>query len=191
MFESGTVAAVVLAAGGGTRWDGEGHKLLARAAGRPLAEYALTAAAEAGLDELVVVTGPVDLVGAGIVPEGATVLHNDRWLDGQSGSLRLAVEHARARGHEALVVGLADTPGVPPEAWRAVAATPSPLAVATFEGRRRPPTKIGRQLWDDLPVSGDEGARSLLSGRPDLLMEVACSGDPTDVDILEDLRRWN
>tara|TARA_B100000700_G_scaffold256522_1_gene289802 strand:+ start:971 stop:1546 length:576 start_codon:yes stop_codon:yes gene_type:complete len=191
VFVPGTVAAVVLAAGGGTRWDGDGHKLLALAAGRPLAAYALIAAAEAGLDELVIVAGPADLVGAGIVPDGATVLHNDRWLDGQASSLRLAVEHARLVGHAAVVVGLADSPGVPSEAWRAVAAAPSPLAVATFDGRRRPPTRIGRELWDDLPVGGDEGARNLISGRPDLLVEVACPGDPTDVDMLEDLRRWN
>ena len=186
-----TVAAVVLAAGGGTRWDGDGHKLLAPLGGRPLAAHAFDAAAAAGLDELVVVVGAVDLVAAGVVPDGATVLANGRWADGQAGSLRLAVEHARSRGHAAVVVGLADSPGVPSEAWRAVAAAPSPLAVATFAGRRRPPTRIGRNLWDDLPTEGDEGARGLLSGRPDLVREVPCPGDPADVDVLEDLRRWS
>ncbi|MEO2113467.1 MAG: nucleotidyltransferase family protein, partial [Acidimicrobiales bacterium] len=30
----------MLAAGGGTRWDGEGHKLLADLDGRPLAAHA-------------------------------------------------------------------------------------------------------------------------------------------------------
>ncbi len=187
----GTVAAVVLAAGGGTRWDGDGHKLLAPLDGRPLAALSLEAAAEAGLDELVVVLGAVDLVAAGAVPDGATVLTNDRWVDGQAGSLRLAVHHARSAGHAAVVVGLADSPGVPLEAWRAVAAAPSPLAVATFDGRRRPPTRIGRELWDDLPTEGDEGARGLLSRRPDLVLEVPCPGDPADVDVLEDLRRWS
>ncbi len=189
-------AAVVLAAGGGSRWDGDGHKLLAEVDGRPLAAHALTAAADAGLDELVVVTGAVDLTGvlAGVLDEAlpvtVKVLHNERWAEGQAGSLGLAVAHAAAVGHAAVVVGLADSPGVPTEAWRAVAAVEAELAVATFAGRRRPPTLIGRSLWGQLPQAGDQGARGLLDERPDLVVEVPCPGDPADVDTMEDLWRW-
>ena len=189
-------AAVVLAAGGGSRWDGDGHKLLAELDGRPLAAHALAAAAGAGLDELVIVTGAVDLSGvlAEVVSEASPVaikvLHNDCWAEGQAGSLGLAITHAAAVGHDAVVVGLADSPGVPPEAWRAVAAVEAELAVATFAGRRRPPTLIGRSLWDQLPEVGDQGARGLLGERPDLVVEVPCPGDPADVDTMEDLRRW-
>ena len=189
-------AAVVLAAGGGSRWDGDGHKLLAEVDGRPLAAHALAAAADAGLDELVVVTGAVDLTGvlAGVLDEAlpvtVKVLHNERWAEGQAGSLGLAVAHAVAGGHDAVVVGLADSPGVPTEAWRAVAAVEAELAVATFAGRRRPPTLIGRSLWGQLPQAGDQGARDLLADRPDLVVEVPCPGDPADVDTMEDLWRW-
>jgi CTP:molybdopterin cytidylyltransferase MocA len=189
-------AAVVLAAGGGSRWDGDGHKLLAEVDGRPLAAHALAAAADAGLDELVVVTGAVDLTGvlAGVLDEAlpvtVKVLHNERWAEGQAGSLGLAVAHAVAVGHDAVVVGLADSPGVPTEAWRAVAAVEAELAVATFAGRRRPPTLIGRSLWGQLPQVGDQGARDLLADRPDLVVEVPCPGDPADVDTMEDLWRW-
>jgi len=189
-------AAVVLAAGGGSRWDGDGHKLLAEVDGRPLAAHALAAAADAGLDELVVVTGAVDLTGvlAGVLDEAlpvtVKVLHNERWAEGQAGSLGLAVAHAVAVGHDAVVVGLADSPGVPTEAWRAVAAVEAELAVATFAGRRRPPTLIGRSLWGQLPQVGDLGARDLLADRPDLVVEVPCPGDPADVDTMEDLWRW-
>jgi len=189
-------AAVVLAAGGGSRWDGDGHKLLAEVDGRPLAAHALTAAAGAGLDELVVVTGAVDLSGVltGLLeealPVAIKVLHNDRWVEGQAGSLGLAITYAAAVGHDAVVVGLADSPGVPPEAWRAVAAAEAELAVATFAGRRRPPTLIARSLWGQLPEVGDQGARVLFDDRPDLVLEVPCPGDPADVDTMEDLRRW-
>jgi len=80
---------------------------------------------------------------------------------------------------------------VPVEAWRALAAVDAVLAVATFDGRRRPPTRIGQSLWDELPDVGDEGARSLLARRSDLVLEVPCDGDPADVDTMEDLQRWN
>ena len=184
-----TIAAVVLAAGGGTRWDGEGHKLLADLDGRPLAAHAIDAAEAAGLDELVVVTGAADL--SGVLPAAATIVHNPDWDAGQAASLQLAVSHCRATGHEAMVVGLADTPGVPAAAWRAVAGMPGDLVCATFGGRQRPPVKVAARLWDELPVTGDEGARPLLRWRASETVEVACDGEPTDIDTVDDLRARN
>ena len=184
-----TIAAVVLAAGGGSRWDGDGHKLLADVRGRPLAAHSIDAAAAAGLDELVVVTGAADL--ASLLPASATVIHNPDWADGQAISLQRAVAHCRAVGHEAMVVGLADTPGVPAEAWLAVAGQPGDLVCATFDGRRRPPVKVAAHLWDELPVSGDSGARLLLRWRASEAVEVACDGEPADIDTVDDLLAWN
>ena len=89
------------------------------------------------------------------------------------------------------MVGLADMPGIPAEAWRAVADAPGPLVVATFDGRRRPPPKVGRRYWSELPEAGDTGARFLLAGRPFDVVEVACPGNPADVDTVEDLGHWN
>jgi CTP:molybdopterin cytidylyltransferase MocA len=184
-----TTLAVVLAAGGGTRYDGPTHKLLAPLRDRPVVVWAVEHALAAGLDETIVVTGAVDL--SAVLPEGATVVENPRWADGQASSLQAAVAHARAHGHEAIVVGLGDLPGVPPEAWRRVADSGAELATAVIDGQRTPPVRIAATLWDLLPTTGDEGARVLLRSRPDLVVPVACPGTPVDIDTAEDLIRWN
>lgn len=184
-----TTAAVVLAAGGATRFEGPDHKLLSPFRGRPLVLWAVASALAAGLDETMVVTGAVDL--GGILPDEVTVIENHSWADGQAGSLRVAVMWARHQGHRAVVVGLGDQPLVPAACWKAVAASGAPIAAATFGGRRRPPTRLDSSVWDLLPVGGDEGARALMAARPDLVVEVACSGEPADVDTVEDLSRWS
>jgi len=184
-----SVAAVVLAAGAGARWNGPGHKLTVAFRGRPLAAWAVDAAMSAGADETIVVTGAVDL--GGIVPAGCTTVHNPAWADGQATSLQAAVAHARRARHEAVVGGRADAPLVGAGAWRAVAERSDDLVCATFDGRRRPPVRIGAALWDELPTEGDEGARGLLARRASWVVEVACDGHPADIDTVEDLRQWS
>jgi len=180
---------VLLAAGGGSRFGGAGggHKLTATLRGRPLVEWSLEQLLRAGFSDTVVVTGAVELT----VPEGVTVLHNPRWAEGQATSLALAIDRARERGLQAVVIGLADQPFVLAEAWQAVAAAPGAIAVATYEGRRGNPVKLDAAVWDLLPVEGDAGARVVMRMRPELVTEVACAGSPADIDTLEDLRRWN
>ncbi len=181
-----SVAAVLLAAGGARRFEGATHKLLAPFRGRPLISWSVESALGAGLDDLVVVGGafPLD----DVVPSGATLVLNDRWRLGIASSLSVGIDRCRSRGHDAVVVGLADQPLVPSSAWRAVAlGDHSPVVVATYGGERRNPVRLHRSIWAMLPTSGDEGARALIREHPDLVAEVACDGDPTDVDTVEDL----
>ncbi len=181
---------MVLAAGAGSRYGGPTHKLLAPVGGRPLVAVVVEAALGAGLDETVVVTGAVDLTD--VLPPGVTVLHHPGWAAGQAGSLGVAVDHARAAGHDAVIVGLGDQPGVPTSAWRAVAAaTGHPIVAADYGSGRRNPVRLHRSVWDELPRTGDEGARPLLLRRPELVGTVTCRGDPADVDRVEDLAPWS
>lgn len=183
-------AAVILAAGGASRFEGAEHKLISPFRGRPLVLWAVGAALEAGLDETVVVSGAVDL--SDCLPREVTLIDNHAWASGQASSLQVAVAWARRQGHAAVVIGLGDQPLVPAEAWRRVAAeTSAPIATATFAGRRRPPVRLEASVWDLLPISGDEGARVLMAARPHLVVEVACDGQPADVDTVEDLSRWS
>ena len=184
-----TTLAVVLAAGSGARFVGPTHKLLAPLRGKPVVRWSIEHALEAGLDETIVVTGAATL--HDVIPPGATEVHNQDWAKGQASSLQAAVAHARRRGHDAIVVGLGDLPGIPAEAWRLVAGSGADLATAVIDGKRTPPVRIGASLWGELPSDGDEGARVLMRSRPELVVPVTCPGTPVDIDTAEDLVRWN
>jgi molybdenum cofactor cytidylyltransferase len=184
-----TVAAVVLAAGGGSRFVGATHKLLAPFRGRPVISWVLDEVVAAGFDEVLVITGAHAL--DDLVPPQVHRLDNPRWAEGQATSLRLATDAAEAAGHSAIVVGLGDQPLVPASAWRTVGAAAGAIVAADFDGRLRPPVKLDRSVWPLLPASGDEGARALMRSRPDLVCAVRCVGNPVDIDTVEDLARWS
>jgi nicotine blue oxidoreductase len=176
-------AAVVLAAGGGSRFA-EGHKLLAPFRGRALVTWAAEAAEEAALDETVVVVGETPLTD--VLPGSVTVVPNPDWAAGIATSLWAGLE--AVADFDAVVVGLADQPLIPASAWARVSWSKSPVAVATYGGRRRNPVRLARQMWALLPRTGDEGARALMRAHPDLVEEIPCEGDPADVDTTGDLR---
>lgn len=179
---------VVLAAGAGSRFAGPGHKLTTAVDGRSVAERSVMSACTAAVGPVVIVTGAVDLS----LPAHLEVhvVHNPDWAQGQSTSLRAGIAEADRLGANAIVVGLADQPFIDPDAWRRVAASTSPIAVATYGGKRRNPVRLHRDVWSLLPASGDEGARSLIRLRADLVHEVPCPGSAADIDTLEDLRIW-
>ena len=184
------VAAVLLAAGGGSRFDGPTHKLLAPLHGRPVVAHALDALRRTGFTNIVVVVGAVELP-SDVDPTGLVVVSNPDWAAGQATSVETAIAVVRDLTVDAVVVGLGDQPFISPGAWRDVARTPSPIAVATYGGVRGNPVRLHRSIWDLLPREGDQGARSLMRLRPELVSEVACPGSPADIDTMEDLQRWN
>jgi CTP:molybdopterin cytidylyltransferase MocA len=180
-----TTAALVLAAGGGSRFAGAQHKLLSPYRGRPLVANVLDAASDAGFDAAAVVEGAVPL--AALVPPNMVLLHNPEWASGLASSLQIGLAWCRAEGHDAVVIGLGDMPGVPASAWTAVGASEVEVAVASFGGELRPPVRLAKSVWDATPTSGDAGARALWH-RPGTV-EVPCVGDPADVDTADDLER--
>ncbi len=190
------IAAVILAAGAGSRFDGTGHKLLANLPEREdepsasVIERSLDHVLAAGIGPVLVVTGAVDDVVPDRFADVVDVHHNPRWADGQMTSVHVGLDAAAMLGCRAAVIGLADQPFITPAAWRAVASADAPIAVATYDGRRGNPVRLDAAVWDLLADTGDEGARSLMRVRPDLVREVPCTGSPADIDTEEDLRRW-
>jgi len=172
--------AVILAAGAGSRFNGPHHKLESKLNKKPLIWWAATHALDAGFAEVVVIEGSLSV--ASLVPDRVSIVHNHDWEDGQSRSLHVAVHYAELAGYDTLVIGLADQPFAPPEAWRRVAASDSPIAVARFDKQATPPVRLHEDVWGLLPLDGDEGARQLLRSRPELVSEVPCPGSAVDVD---------
>ena len=138
----------------------------------------------------VVITGAVDI--SDLLGD-VTEVHNPLWGTGQRSSVQVAIDYGRTHNMDAIVFALGDQPFLTAEAWRAVAQSPSPLAVATYEGRRGHPVRIHHSLWDmfsALDEAPDAGVRTLMRLHPELVDEVACKGTSADIDTPEDLSQW-
>lgn len=166
------IAAVVLAAGGATRFGAAKQQLLL--------PYVLRRVNEAGIETTVVVLGAYEFAVDGAVAVTAT-----DWDDGPGASLRAGLGALPAEAGAA-VVCLADGPLISPEAIkRVVAAWESGTAgvvAASYGGVRGHPVCIGRAAWSDIPSAGGRELEAVLVPCDDL-------GEPEDVDTPEDLRR--
>lgn len=163
------IGAVVLAAGAATRFGSPKQRLLV--------DEVVGRVREAGIEDVVVVTGAYEL------EAGAPVVHCPDWERGPGASLRCGLLALPDEADAAIVV-LADGPDLAPaaiarvvDAWRAHG---DDVLAAGYGGERGHPVLLARAAWDSVP---DEGARALAP------MLVPCDdlGAPGDVDYPEDL----
>ena len=196
-----TVAGVLLAAGEGSRFGQP--KALVRLNGQTLAERGVGLLRAGGADPILVVTGAVPLQ-----LDGTLTVDNPRWRTGMGSSLRAALQALTggARGPDtgpeigtaigAVVVALADQPLVGAEAVaRLIAAYRggASVAVAAYDGQPRNPVLLAREHRPEViaTATGDQGARTFLRTRPELVTLVECgdTGRPDDIDTPADLAR--
>lgn len=181
---------VLLAAGEGKRFSGPVHKLLAPLAGSTVIDRSVGSLVGAGFEHVIVITGAVDLSAH---LHGVTAVHNPDWASGQRSSVVRAIEWARDHDCGAVVIGLADQPFIEADAWRRVADANSPIAVATYDGRRGNPVRLAAETWDAflaLESDPDQGARPFIDLHPELVRQVACNGTSADIDTESDLSQW-
>ena len=177
-----TVTGIVLAAGAGTRLGRPKADLIL--GGERLLDRAVRLLRAGGCDHLVAV------VRRGTTVEGVHVVENPEPERGMGSSLQLGL---RAAVGGRAVVTLVDLPGLEPDSVRRVLAAEAAVAVATYHGRRGHPVAFRADVWDEIArnAQGDQGARAFLRQRPDLVVDVACDGDPADLDTAADLERWS
>lgn len=192
-------AALVLAAGAGTRFGG--GKLLAPWGSGVLLDGALASAFAAPAARVILVTGfDAERVAAAARAfaerTGAAgrlaVVHAAAHAQGLSASLRAGLAAVPPEAQGAFVF-LADMPKVPPDmAGRlAQAIGPRPAAAPAFEGRRGHPVLLRRALFEPLAaLEGDRGAGAVLAGLGEDLALVAADdpGVVFDVDAPGDLK---
>jgi CTP:molybdopterin cytidylyltransferase MocA len=189
-----TVAAVILAAGAGSRFGG--GKLLALLDGRPILAHVVDTARVAGLDPIVVVgppTGELDELDLGTVRR----VTNETPQEGLSSSVRLGLRELELEPSVTTALILpGDQPRVRPETIAALLAaldeTPDVPFVAArhVEDGSPNPVAARRSVWrlaDELV--GDHGFGPVLSGHPELVRWIDIAGSNPDVDTRADLAR--
>ncbi len=183
------IAGIVLAAGRARRMGRD--KRLAEIDGVPMVVLAVRAALEAGLDPVVVVTGPEPL---SVLPPDVVVVVNPAPERGMASSLALGTA-ALSADSAAAVVLLGDMPRVTASHVAALAAAYAPalgreIVVPVSGGRRGNPVLLGRRFFAEMQgLTGDKGARGLLFQYGDAVVEVEMDESVLiDVDTPEDLK---
>jgi CTP:molybdopterin cytidylyltransferase MocA len=185
------IAAIVLAAGSGSRFGGP--KQVAVLRGASLVRRAVEAAHTAGIRDVVVVVGSDSDAVAAAAGHGVRIARNESWREGQSTSLRAGLD-ALDDEVDAAVVLLADQPGITDDHVRrlldAASTRTEPIVRLRFSDAPGP-ALLRREIWDEArALTGDTGARALVERRPELVLEVRIDEPaPADVDTREDLDR--
>lgn len=189
-----SIAAVLLAAGAGTRFGSA--KQLAEVDGEPLVHRAATTALASGCSSVRVIVGAHrEQVEAALAGLDVLIVANPSWEDGMASSIRVGIDAVAADipRVEAAILLLADQVSVTPAVLDALierfAAGDADLVACAYAGTQGPPALFGRRFFAELEeLRGDRGARSVLSAHHGELALVDFPEGAHDVDTPADLR---
>ncbi|MFG1464325.1 molybdopterin-binding/glycosyltransferase family 2 protein [Xanthobacter sp. DSM 24535] len=186
--EKPPVAAVVLAAGRGTRMGGP-NKLLADVGGRPVVRRVVEAALASRATPVLVVTGHeqarVEQILSGLP---VIFVHNPAFAEGLSTSVRAGIS-AVPDGAGAALVMLGDMPLVGPQILDRLIDTFDPdtgrlIALPAADGRRGNPVLWDRRFFAALSqLEGDVGARHLIAAHAEAVVEIEVEGPGAFLDV--------
>jgi CTP:molybdopterin cytidylyltransferase MocA len=194
------LAAVVLAAGAGTRFGPDpGAKLLAELDGKPVLERVLVTVRSSRPTATVVVVGHGrEAIEQGVEWRDEIRVSNHEPERGLSSSLQIGIDALRALpdAFDGAFIVLADQPWLRADTLHALAAAASgarpadrPAVVPRYAtGGARNPVLLLRPAWSWVDeLDGDHGLGALLDERPDQVLDVPIEGDMPDVDTPADL----
>ena len=193
------VGAVLLAAGEGSRM-GNIPKCLIQLDGQTLLQRQLIALTEAGVDEVVVVTGHHHLA---VERELAAlkslnpirVIRNAHANEGQARSVRLGIE-TLGSDFDAVIMALSDQPFIDSQDIKALIAafkkrTVGEIILPMFNGQRGNPIMLSGSVMKTILASGAEMVcRNFMDQHPELVHQWQTQNDHyvVDVDTPEDLK---
>jgi molybdenum cofactor cytidylyltransferase len=183
-----SVACIILAAGQSRRM-GRINKLLAAIDGKPMVRWAAEAALASAARPVFVVLGhEAEQVRAALAGLDVTFVTNPDYAQGIAGSVKRGIA-ALPAGIDGAVVCLGDMPRIAAAQIDRLIAAYNPvegraLCIPTWRGKRGNPVLIGKRFFAEMQaLTGDVGARPLISQYPELTCEVAMEDDAVLVDI--------
>jgi molybdenum cofactor cytidylyltransferase len=182
------IAAIVLAAGRSTRMGGP-NKMLAEVGGRPLVRIAVESALASSAKSVTVVTGHQHAqVEAALQGLPVKLVHNPDYAEGLSTSVKAGIATAPPDA-DGVIVCLGDMPQVDSALIDRLIAAFDPergalVVVPTIDGKRGNPVVWSRRFFSELAgLQGDVGARHLIAGYPEAVVEVPVTGQGAFADV--------
>jgi len=186
------IACIILAAGQSRRM-GTVNKLLASIDGKPMVRWAAEAALASSASPVYVVLGhEAGAVRAALedLPgdKQVTFIDNPDYAQGIAGSVKRGIA-AVPKSADGAIVCLGDMPRVSSALIDRLIAAYNPvegraLCIPTWRGKRGNPVLIGKRFFAEMQaLTGDVGARPLISQYPELTCEVEMEDDAALVDI--------
>ena len=186
------VGAIVLAAGQSRRMGGA-NKLLMPVKGELLVRRTVRAVQASRVEQVIVVTGHQrEEVEEALADLGVTLVHNSRFAEGLSTSLKTGLQALKPE-IDAAFVCLGDMPAVVTGHLNRLIAdfdseNDRAIGVPTHNAKRGNPVLWARRFFEDMQeVAGDVGARHLIGANESLVYEVEFgdTGVLTDLDTPE------
>lgn len=187
------IAAVVFAAGAGTRMQGRIKQLLPWR-GKTLVENAIAIATQSKVNETLVVLGAHAAdIRAVVRQTGARVVLNREWADGHAASIRAGL-NALPPGIDAAIFINADQPWLTSQVIDALIQrcreTDAPIIAPYYAGKRGSPVLFNRKYFFELArLQGEQGGRALLANYPVERIDFADASFGVDVDTLEEYNK--
>jgi molybdenum cofactor cytidylyltransferase len=181
------IAAIVLAAGRSSRMGT--NKLLLDLAGRPIIAHVVAEARRGGFSEIVVVTGhQAGKVKAALADEPVRIIEARDHALGMAASLKAGIK-ALAPETDAALILLGDMPQVSTGLMQNIVRAYNPLegraiVLPVAEGKRGNPALFDRRFFGEiLSLEGDVGARHIIAGNAELVVEVPAEAREIFIDV--------